>query len=630
MDGKSLNITQERIAQLKALFPEVFAEDKIDFEKLKTVLGADTLAPEERYELNWAGKYEAFKEVQKQTTATLIPDLDNSIDFENSENLFIEGENLEVLRILQKSYHNQVKMIYIDPPYNTGNDSFVYPDDYTERRSEYEARTGLTNDEGYLNKQDLWKKNSKENGQFHSVWLSMMYPRLYMARNLLRENGVIFVSIDDNEVSNLRLLLDGVFGEENFVAQIIWQRRITRENRKLFSTSHDYILAYVKNHTFITEAINLLPMTKDALGRYKNPDNDKRGIWTSVPAIAQGGHGTKNQFYTLITPSGREVYPPSGSCWRYTKEKMDSEIKKNNIWFGKDGQGVPRIKKFLNEGRQGLTPTTLWLAKEADTNDKGKRQLVELFDGTSVFDAPKPTLLLEQTLNIGSNMKNNDIVLDFFTGSGSLAHAVLDLNKQDGGNRKFICVQMPEPTPEGSEARKAGYETISQIAQARIHKVIEKLQAEQAEAANKPELFETENSPQDLGFKSFQLAPSNFKIWRNDATGEDLVKQLEAFQQPYREGAVTQNMLYEILLKAGRSLTVSIQPISIGEHTLYNIEDGSLLIALDAINTAIIDKVLALKPRTFITLDKLFQNDSELLTNTRLQFREQDIDFQVI
>lgn len=637
MDGQSLNIPEERIEQLRQIFPDVFSEGKVDFNRLKAALGEDVLFPGEHYELSWAGKAEARREVQRQTTATLVPDLEGSVDFDNAKNIFIEGENLEVLRVLQKSYFGKIKMIYIDPPYNTGNDSFVYPDDFAERQEDYLKRTGEKDEAGFLNKQDLWKKNVKESGHFHSVWLSMMYPRLYLARNLMREDGVIFVSIDDNEVANLRLLMDEVFGEENHVAEIIWQKRVTRENRSLFSVTHEYLLIYCKNVDFLEDAINLLPMTEEALSRYKNPDGDERGTWTSVPAIAQAGHATPSQFYTLTTPSGRQIDPPSGSCWRYTERRMKEEIAKNNIWFGKDGNGVPRIKKFLESGRQGLTPVTLWMGTDVETNDNGKRQLLQLFGGTSVFDAPKPVKLINTTLNLGTKEGEEHIILDFFAGSATTAQAVLELNAEDSGNRRFILVQMPEPLEENSEAWKSGYRSIADIGRARIRKAIERLQAGAAEKAKTPGLFEaSENTTngQVLGFQSYRLQYSNFKVWRNDLEGKDaILNQLQMFQEPLAEyRGKHSTLLTELVLKAGFPLTVDVTEKEVDGCLVFEVDGGRMWVALDKVTTAVFQAAAEARPTAFVTLSGLFAgiNADETMANANLQLKEAGVDFKVI
>lgn len=629
MDGKSLNITEDKLAQLKQLFPEVFAEDKIDFDKLKLILGEEMLAKEERYELNWAGKYDAFKEIQKQTTAALIPDPENSIDFDTSENIFIEGENLEALRVLQKSYYGKIKMIYIDPPYNTGNDSFVYPDDYTERRSEYEERTGIKDEDGFLNKQDLWKKNTKENGQFHSVWLSMMYPRLFLARNLMREDGVIFVSIDDNEVSNLKLLMDSIWGGENFRGLInrATGTRMGSGNKKI-SSEVDYMLVYSKSNEF---EFSGLPMNKQDLKIYDQ--EDKNGKYLIRSLRRTGGENRRedrpSMFYPVKTPDNTTIYPlaPEGweSRWVCGKDTYNQLLKDDMIvWKKVIKKGVEKWQVYQKHylGDSVKYASNNW--NDIDGNKKATREVNKLFEGIKIFDHPKPISLISKIIRI-SALQQNDIVLDFFTGSGSTAHSILDINQKDNSNRKFICVQMPEPTPENSEAKKAGYKTISQISQARIKKVIEQIKAEQ-----EGKLDFDKDHPQDLGFKSFKLAPSNFKTWRSDAEGEALAEQLALFQSPYKEGTEQENMLYELLLKAGFPLTVPIQKENVEDITLYIVDGGKMLLALEAISEKVIEYVLEVQPQRFVTLDKLFGKDDQLLTNTRLQLQEMGIDFQII
>lgn len=661
MDGKSLNITEDKLAQLKQLFPEVFAEDKVDFDKLKLILGEETLAKEERYELNWAGKYDSFKEIQKQTTATLIPDIENSIDFDTSENIFIEGENLEALRVLQKSYYGKIKMIYIDPPYNTGNDSFVYPDDYTERRSEYEERTGIKDEDGFLNKQDLWKKNTKENGQFHSVWLSMMYPRLFLARNLMREDGVIFVSIANDEFSNLKLLMDNVFGAENFIETITWNKRIPK-NDKGIGSIHEYILIYSKNnsqkHKFlmpkdglstINELLSKLKKKKTPLNEAEaeikklfnkkgydrgitlyNSLNEDYRLWGKIN-MSWPNSNTFGPRYDVKHPILKTPVKVPDRGWRWKEETFLEAVDYNNIihlhdgsllcgkiWFGKDVNTQPSSVLYLDDVDSLLLRSIISLKSD------GGIEVEKLFNGKSYFSYPKPISILKLLLN-SQERTSNDIILDFFSGSASTAHAVLNLNKEDDGNRKFICVQMPEPTPMRSEAQKAGYETISQISQARIKKVIEKIKAEQEGKLD----FDKDN-PQDLGFKSFKLAPSNFKTWRSDAEGEALEQQLALFQSPYKEGTEQENMLYELLLKAGFPLTVPIQKESVEGVALYIVDGGKMLLSLEAINEKILAYVLEVKPQRFVTLDKLFGKDDQLLTNTRLQLQEMGVDFQII
>ncbi|QFG54493.1 site-specific DNA-methyltransferase [Chryseobacterium sp.] len=649
MDGTSLTPEQEKINALRQLLPEAFSEGKIDWEKLKATLGENINFANERYVLNWAGKSEAFKVMQMPTTKTLVPAKDESINFDETENIFIEGENLEVLKVLQKSYFGKVKMIYIDPPYNTGNDSFIYPDKFSETKADYEKRVGDKDEEGYMTKDGMFKKNSKENGQYHSNWLNMMMPRLYLAKNLLRQDGVIFVSIDDNEVHNLRLLMNEIFGEENFVAQFIWEKRITRENRRVISTRHDYILCYTKSTVDAERILGLLPMDNDAIMRYKNPDNDSRGDWTSVPAIAQAGHGTKSQFYTLKTPAGREVDPPSGSCWRYTRSKMNEAIADNRIWFGNDGNGVPRIKKFLNEGQQGLTPETLWWAKDVGTNDTAKRELTKLFDGIAVFETPKPSSLIKRILQLSQT--KDQLCLDFFSGTSPLPDAIMNLNKEDGGDRKYICVQLPELTDEKSEAYKAGYATIADISKERIRRAgkkigeeiqveiakteaeITKLQAELPTDETKTEIENlkakvTQLSNQDLGFKVLKLEDSNFKQWQQ-IEGKDadaLAEQMKLFIDPVAESATIENMVYELLLKSGKGLNSTIEKT----ENFFRINGNELVLLFEKASQEIIDSVIAEKPVKVIALDKLFTGNDQLKTNTVLQMKDAGVEFKTI
>jgi adenine-specific DNA-methyltransferase len=649
MDGKSLSITEDKLAQLKQLFPEVFAEDKVDFDKLKLILGEETLAKEERYELNWAGKYDSFKEIQKQTTATLIPDPENSIDFDTSENIFIEGENLEALRVLQKSYYGKIKMIYIDPPYNTGNDSFVYPDDYTERRSEYEERTGIKDEDGFLNKQDLWKKNTKENGQFHSVWLSMMYPRLFLARNLMCEDGVIFVSIDDNEVTNIRLLMDSVFGKENFVGTIIW-KNATDNNPTQIAIEHEYILVFAKNKDSIESEWKselsdvkqkLISIGNELIKKHDSPQElqavysqwlkqnkaylspldrykyiDTGGVYTGSQSVHNPGK--EGYRYDIIHPITGKACKEPLMGYRFPKQTMDRLLEDGKILFGEDEHKIVELKVYAKDYKEKLSSLFSLDGR------LGAYDIKTVFpNSTRIFNNPKPLKLINHFTSF--ILKDNDIILDFFSGSASTAHAILKLNQEDNGNRKFICVQMPEPTPENSEAKKAGYETISQISQARIKKVIEQLKAEKEGKLD----FDKDN-PQDLGFKSFKLAPSNFKTWRSDAEGEALEQQLALFKSPYKEGTEQENMLYELLLKAGFPLTVPIQKESVKGVALYIVDGGKMLLALEAINEKVLEYVLKVKPQRFVTLDKLFGKDDQLLTNTRLQLQEMGVDFQVI
>ena len=613
MDGNSLTPQQEKLNALRDLLPEAFVEGKIDWEKLKASLGEDINFSNERYVLNWAGKSDAFKVLQTPTTSTLIPAKDESLNFDETENIFIEGENLEVLKVLQKSYFGKVKMIYIDPPYNTGSDSFIYPDKFAETKEEYEKRVGDKDEEGYMTKDGMFKQNSKENGQYHSNWLNMMYPRLFLAKNLLRQDGAIFISIDDNEVHNLRLLMNEVFGEENFIASFIWEKRLNRENRKKVSTRHDYILCYVKNSNNIDDAISQLPMTEEAIARYKNPDNDPRGSWKSDPASAQAGHGTKSQFYTLTAPNGKKHELQSGRCWVYTEPVMENEIKEGKIWFGKDGNGVPRVKTYLNSKERGLTPETIWFASEASTNEAAKNSLKTLFDGMAVFETPKPYQLLQIAMRIAAK---EGIILDFFGGTAATAHAVLDLNNQDKGSRKFICVQLAELCEEKSEALKAGYKTIADIAKERIRRVSKKIEEENPKYDG------------DIGFKVLKLSDSNFKQWQQ-IKGKDekaLEEQMKLFVDPVSKNATIENMMYELLLKSGKDLNSKIEH----KENYYSINDNELIFMLEKADKKIVDAVFKEQPKKVIALDKLFKDNDQLKTNTVLQMKDAGVEFKTI
>ena len=637
MSGTSLDIASDKRERLKQLFPTVFTEtvdasgklvESVDFQKLKAELGTFTDLFEnrrERYGMDWPGKKEALKLIQTISTATLKPCREESVNFDTTENLFIEGDNLEVLKLLQKSYYGKVKMIYIDPPYNTGNE-FIYPDNYSETLETYLEYAGQ---EGrWKNSQDA---NTKENPRVHTKWLNMMYPRLYLARNLLRDDGVIFISIDDNEINNLRKLCDEIFGEENFVSSFIWQKRKTRENRKIFSTNHDFIICYSKNKSLFEETRNLLPLTEEAIGRYSNPDGDPRGDWQSVALTAQAGHGTAAQFYMITTPSGREIALPSGNCWRVTQKKLKELIKDNRIWFGSDGNNVPRQKKFLSEQEAGLTPHTLWLADEVGTTDSAKRNLNEIFDGITVFDTPKPIELLSRTIQIATGQ--NDLILDFFGGSCPSAHAIIKLNSEDNKNRKFIMVQLPEPCPEDSEAFKAGYKTIADIGKERIRRVIKKLETDQ----NGKLPFDNA-SPQDRGFKVLKLDKSNFKQWQSlppDTAPETLVKQLKLFIDHIDPKARPEDLLYEILIKAGFPPSEQIETLTLAGKTVYSVSGGGLLLCLEEqVSAELINSVAEAEPMQFICLDAAFGGNDQLKANAVQTFAARNMgrekDHQII
>ncbi|SFV61191.1 Type III restriction-modification system methylation subunit [hydrothermal vent metagenome] len=534
MNLYSADIKEQKLDELKNIFPEIFKDGEIDYAALKNILD-DVVdeAKSEHYNFTWSGKRECYKTIKEKTNATLKVDEDESLL--DGENVFIEGDNLEVLKLLQNAYHKKIKMIYIDPPYNKDKD-FVYRDTWGDSIRNYHLQTDQLRDEGYT----TTKTNSS--GRRHTNWLNMIYPRLWLSRNLLRDDGVIFVSIDDDEVANLRKIMDEIYGEENFVATFIWEKRTNRENRKVVSVRHDYILCYTKIKDSNDKALYQLPMNAKALANYKNLDNDPLGLWKSDPATAQAGHGTKKQFYDLVAPSGKVHKLESGRCWLYTEDVMKDAIKNNKIWFGKDGLGVPRVKTYLDAKERGLTPESILFAEEVATTEIAKNKIKSLFDEKVLFDTPKPVDLLKVLTQLST--KEDDIILDFFAGSGTTAHAVMDLNKEDGGKRKYILVQLPEATDEKSEAYKAGYKKISDITKERIKRVIKKLDYKD-------------------GFKSYYLDNSNFQMFkelkkRPNDTLEDIEKMLKmsVFQENIlTQGAKEKDLVYEVGLKNGFSLS---------------------------------------------------------------------------
>ena len=633
--SQSLDVVSLKMEQLRQLFPETFTEGKIDIKRLTATLGENVATGRESYELSWAGKADARAEIQKRTTATLRPDTANSVNWDATQNLYIEGENLEVLRTLQKAYFGKVKMIYIDPPYNTGNDSFVYPDDYSETLKEYQARTGQTDEAGFVNKQTLWKKNSKENGQFHSVWLSMMYPRLFLARNLLRDDGAIFISIDDNEAADLKLLLDEIFGEENFMGNIVWQKKYAATNdAKGFSNLHDHILVYRKSEKFERK---LLPRTAEMDKPYKNNDNDGKGLWRSGDLLVKSF--STSGVYPIINPNTNEQFlPPSGSSWRASSETMKVWLAENRIYFGKDGKGAPQLKRYLKEVQDGQVPTTWWKFEDVGHNDAANKELASLFESKTPFDTPKPSTLIKQMLRIACD--KGDLIFDFFSGSGTTAQAVLDLNEEDGGNRQFICVQMPEVLDESSEAYKVGYRTIADIGRARIAKVIEKIESKRLEGSAQGVLTKDDMQKQALGFNAFKLAPSNFKEWRTDVANEaDLLAQLEYHVDSAKPDSEAGSMVYELLLKLALPITTPIESHKVGDDAtaakVYMAKPDSgkhvaLFFEAPANHAGdVLAFILKAKPAKVLCLNKCFV-DSQALTNFSLQLQDADIALEVL
>ena len=614
MNGASTNISQQRKQELKQLFPGVFTETRndagelvetIDFERLKAELGEFSELYDnhrERYGMDWPGKRDSLRLIQQPSYATLKPCRDESVDFDTTENLFIEGDNLEVLKLLQKSYYGQVKMIYIDPPYNTGKE-FIYPDNFSESLDTYLQYAGLKDSEGRT-----FSTNTANEGRFHTKWLNMMFPRLYLARNLLREDGVIFISIDDNEVENLRRMCDEIFGEENFIATLIWQKVYSPKNSaQFFSEDHDFILVYSRNAEVWRP--ELLPRSEKALERYKNLDSDERGDWKASDLTARNYYGEGS--YEIVGPTGKKFLPTKGNYWRFSKKKfleMDSD---NRIWWGPDGSSFPAQKRFLSEVKDGVVPQTLLLYKDVGHTQEAKKELIEFvdFENTdNVLNSVKPTRLLRHLIKIGTRPDSNDLVMDFFSGSAPTAHAVLAQNQEDSGNRRFVLVQLPEPL--NSEERDARF--ISDLGKSRIRNVIKKLRS-----AGQLQL--DGNGQADLGFKVLKLDQSNFKPWQapsKDISDAELLQQLELAVDHVDPNASQEDLLYELLLKAGLKPTERIERISLAGQALFSVADGSLLVYLDTqIDQALIDAVLTLAPSQFICLDKAFHGNDQLKTN---------------
>lgn len=549
-------------------------------------------------------------EANTTTNKTLRPCIEESKDWDNTENLYIEGDNLEVLKLLQNSYFNKVKMIYIDPPYNTGND-FIYVDDFAQNIDEYEEAKGSFDEEG-----NRLFKNTDTNGRFHSDWCSMIYPRLVLARNLLADDGVIFISIDDNEQENLKKICDEVFGEKNFIAQVIWERAYAPVNlKKHFSENHDYIICYAKD---IDKAIcNGLPRASEANDRYSNPDNDPRGVWQSDNLSV--GPIVQSKIYEIITPGGRKVLPPEGYCWRLTKEKFKEYIEDNRIWFGKDGNNVPRIKRFLSEVKQSVTPMTIWKYSEVGHSQDAKQNLKKLFDGKSFFDYPKSVELIKRCIQLYSN--ESSIILDFFSGSATTAHAVMQLNAEDGGKRKFIMVQLPEKTDEKSEAFKAGYENICEIGKERIRRAGEKIKEEAG--LNGQDL--------DIGFRVLKLDSSNMKDIYYSAD-EYEQGMLENMQSNTKEDRTDLDLLFGCLVDWGLELDKPYTTKVINGHKVHIYNDGDLVACFEKdLDMKTIDEIAKLQALRVVFSDNSFV-DSATKINVAEHFKmiAPDTDIKII
>lgn len=545
----------------------------------------------EAYEFNWVGKQAARAEVLQPTKKTLRPVKEDSVDWDNTQNLYIEGDNLEVLKLLQKSYLGKVKMIYIDPPYNTGND-FVYHDDFAMSADEYAEASGAVDELG-----NKYIKNMDSNGRFHSDWCSMIYSRLMVARSLLKEDGVIFISIDDNENYNLRKICDEIFGSSNFIAEIVWERAYAPINMvKHFSKSHDYILCYAKD---INKPVcNGLPRPESTNAKYSNPDNDPRGLWRTDNLSV--GPVVPSEVYDLLTPSGRVCLPPKGRCWLYTKERYEEMVADNRIWFGENGDNVPAPKRFLSEVKQGLTPMTIWKYTDVGHTQDSMRELRDLFDGEKVFDYSKPVKLMKQIVRLYTNSNENDIILDFFSGSASTAHAVLELNAEDNGNRHFMMVQLQEETPLDSEARKNGYMTIPEIGRDRIIRAASKILKEHPEFIN-----------QDKGFRVFRLDEGNYEDVKRSPK-EFKQDQLDLFLNNIKTDRNDLDLLFGCMLDWGVQLSLPMTQEVVDGKTIYTVNDGDLVACFAENVSEDVVKAMAEKmPLRVIFRDSCFAQDAD-------------------
>ena len=564
----------------------------VNFDVLRQLLGDNAVedAPE-AYEFNWVGKQAARAEVLQPTKKTLRPVKEDSVDWDNTQNLYIEGDNLEVLKLLQKSYLGKVKMIYIDPPYNTGND-FVYHDDFAMSADEYAEASGAVDELG-----NKYIKNMDSNGRFHSDWCSMMYSRLMVARTLLSEDGVIFISIDEHEEENLKKISNEIFGCSNFVGTIIWERAFAPKNdAKYLSDSHDYVLVFAK--TIDKFQIGLLPRSEEANARYKNPDNDPRGPWTADNMTVKTY--SANYDYEIVTPNGSVMSPPNGRCWFTSKERMDKLIQENRVWFGETGGNMPRLKRFLCDVQQGMTATTIWKYTEVGHNQEGRQELKKLFDNKGYFDGPKPLRLISRILTI-ANLSANSIILDFFSGSATTAHAVMQLNAEDGGNRKFIMVQIPEETPEDSEARKAGYNTIPEIAKERIRRAGKKIKEESP----------LTTADLDTGFRVFRLDEGNYEDVKRSPK-EFKQDQLDLFLNNIKADRNDLDLLFGCMLDWGVQLSLPMTQEVVDGKTIYTVNDGDLVVCFAENVSEDVVKAMAEKmPLRVIFRDSCFAQDAD-------------------
>ena len=600
---QSLDVIGSNIKKIQQLFPNCVTERlgkdgkpelAIDFEKLQAELSNEIIGEgEERYQFTWPDKRAANRLANTPTTMTLRPCREESVDFDHTQNLYIEGDNLDVLKVLRETYLGKVKMIYIDPPYNTGND-FVYNDNFAQSRSEFEETSGLFDEEGNQTIDPL-QRNAESNGRFHTDWLNMIYPRLKVARDLLSDDGVIFISIDDNEQKNLKNVCDEIFGPSSFIAQLIWERAFSPKNdAKFISNSHDYILMYSKNIEAFS--IGRLPRTEEANARYSNPDNDPRGVWMSSDISVKTYNAACD--YPITTPSGKIVEPPAGRCWSLSKNAFFERLQDNRIWFGPNGDNTPRLKRFLSELKyEGMAPTSLLFYKEVGHSQEGAQEVVSLFGDKGVFDGPKPVRLLQRLITL-ANLHDDSIVLDFFSGSATTAHALMKVNAEKQTNCKFILVQLPEKVSETKKGQ--GYKNICEIGKERIRRAGKKIEEENRDKEGIEKL--------DTGFRVLKLDSSNM----NDVyyTPEDFDKHT-LFSENVKSDRTPEDLLFQVMLDLGIELSAKIESRQIAGKTVYLVDDYYLVACFDRdVTEATITEIAKLHPVYFVMRDASAANDS--------------------
>lgn len=608
----SPDLSQDNIAKIRELFPGCVTEARdeatgavrlaVDFDQLRQELSDHIVeGPQERYRLDWPGKREALLASNAPIAKTLRPNESDSVDFQGTRNLFIEGDNLEALKLIQETYLGKVKLIYVDPPYNTGRD-FVYDDDFAEDAESFMVRSMQASASG-----DRLVANPESNGRFHSDWLTMMYSRIRLAKNLLSEDGVFLTSIDDGEVSNIRKICDEVFGEEHFAAQIIWKKRNTPPNDRVIGAQHDYILVYFKNDL---AGINLRPRTDDQIARYKNPDDHPKGPWVvgDLTANVKGGRFSQALYYPITNPNtGQEFFPPNNGNWRFNKDRIDRLIANDEIYFGKDGTSSPKLKRFLCDVKDGATWTTLW--DFAPFNTSGTNEMRDIFGNSVLFENPKPIGLLEHIVDLGSSP--DALVMDFFAGSGTTAHAVLKKNSEDGGNRRFIMIQLPEATSEDSEAHKAGYKTIAEVSKERIRRAGKQI----LQARCHPDWN------RDVGFRVLKVDTSNMKdvYYRPDELRQsDLLDMVDNV----KEGRTAEDLLFQVLVDWGVDLTLPIRRETVQGKTVFFVDDNALVACFDrGITEDLVKELAGFDPLRVVFRDNGFVSDAVKINVTQI-FRQ--------